>query len=116
MKHILLTILILTLVALLTLPHATHAQDKAAEADLEALGAKLKAAIASGEMTEGEAVAEYEKATGKMKGAKNREGQRQRRRKLESTSNKRATLFAKCTRWRRPSRWCLVRSQLHGVH
>ena len=74
MKHILLTILILTLVALLTSPHATHAQDKAAEADLEALGAKLKAAIASGEMTEGEAVAEYEKATGKMKGAKTGKG------------------------------------------
>ena len=70
MKHILLTILILTLVALLTSLHTTHAQDRAAEDDLEALGIKLKAAIASGEMTEEEGVAEYEKAVGKMKGAK----------------------------------------------
>ena len=74
MKHILLTILILTLVALLTLLQTTHAQDGATEADLEALGAKLKTAIASGEMTEVEATAEYEKAVGKMKGAKTGKG------------------------------------------
>ena len=116
MKHILLTILILTLVALLTLPHATHAQDKAAEADLEALGAKLKAAIASGEMTEGEAVAEYEKATGKMKGAKTGKGRGKDEENWKAPAINGLPCSLKCTRWRRPSRWCLVRSQLHGVH
>ena len=74
MKHILLTILILILVALLTLPHATYAQDKTTEIDLEALGTKLKAAIASGEMTEEAASAEYEKAAGKIKDAKTGKG------------------------------------------
>ncbi len=67
---VILSLFIIVLVAVLTSLHATHAQDRAAEADLEALGIKLKAAIASGEMTEEEAVAEYEKASGKMKGAK----------------------------------------------
>ena len=70
MRHISLTILILALVAALTSPHETHAQDGAAETDLEALGTKLKATIASGEMTEEEASAEYEKAVGRMKGVK----------------------------------------------
>ena len=65
---------IIVLVALLTLLQTTHAQDGATEADLEALGAKLKTAIASGEMTEAEATAEYEKAVGKMKGAKTGKG------------------------------------------
>ena len=74
MKHIPLTILILALVAALPSPHATYAQDEAQEAALEALGAKLKAAITSGEMTEEEAAAEYEKAIGKMKGAKTGKG------------------------------------------
>ena len=64
------SLFIIVLVALLTLSHATHAQAEATQADLEALGNKLKAAIASGEMTEKEASAEYEKAIGKMKGAK----------------------------------------------
>ena len=64
------SVFIIVLVALLTSPDATHAQDKATEADLEALGIKLKAAIASGEMTEEEALAEYEKAAGKMEDAK----------------------------------------------
>lgn len=70
MKRISTLILILALVATLTLPHAIHAQDRTTEADLEALGTKLKAAIASGEMTEADAAAEYEKAVSKMKGAK----------------------------------------------
>ena len=70
MRHISLTILILALVAALVSPYATHAQDKATEADLEALGIKLKKAIANGETTEEEALAEYEKAAGKMKGTK----------------------------------------------
>jgi hypothetical protein len=74
MRHISLTILILTLVAALTSFHATHAQDGATETDLEALGAQLKAAVASGEMTEEEASAKYEKAAGKMKGAKTGKG------------------------------------------
>ena len=64
------SLFIIVFVALLTLPHATHAQDGATEVDLEALGTKLKAAIASGELTEEEAAAEYEKAAGKMKGTK----------------------------------------------
>ena len=68
MKHIFIPILILALVAALTSPDATYAQDKATETDLEALGTKLKAAIASGEMTEEAAAAEYEKAVGKIKG------------------------------------------------
>ena len=67
---VILSLFIIVLVAVLTSLHTTHAQDKATEDDLEALGIKLKAAIASGEMTEEEALAEYEKATGKMKGAK----------------------------------------------
>lgn len=75
MKHILLTILILTLVALLTSLHMTHAQDGVAETDLEALGTKLKAATASGELTEEEALAEYQKAIEKMKGAKTGKGE-----------------------------------------
>ncbi len=62
-------------VALLTLPHETHAQDGATGTDLEALGTKLKAVIASGEMTEEEASAEYEKAIEKMKGAKTGKGE-----------------------------------------
>ena len=70
MKCIFILILVLALVAALTLLHATHAQDGTTEVDLEALGAKLKAAIANGEMTEVEAAAEYEKAVGKMKSAK----------------------------------------------
>ena len=74
MRHIPLTILILALVTALVSPHATHAQDKAIEADLEALGIKLKAAIASGEMTEAEALAEYEKAVGRLKGTKTGKG------------------------------------------
>ncbi len=69
-RCVILSLFIIALVALLTSPHATHAEDKATEADLEALSIKLKAAIASGEMTEEEALAEYEKAAGKMKGAK----------------------------------------------
>ncbi|MCE2393896.1 CotH kinase family protein [Candidatus Poribacteria bacterium] len=64
------SLFIIVLVALLTSPYATHAQDKATETDLEALDIKLKETIASGEMTEEEALAEYEKAAGKMKGAK----------------------------------------------
>jgi hypothetical protein len=64
------SLFIIVLVALLTLPHETHAQDGAAETDLEALGTKFKAAIASGEMTEEEASAEYEKAVGRMKDVK----------------------------------------------
>ena len=68
------SLFIIVLLALLTLPHATYGQDKATEADLEALGVKLKEAIASGEMTEEEASAEYEKAAGKMKGAKTGKG------------------------------------------
>ena len=74
MRHIPLTILILALVAGLISPYATYAQDEAKEVDLEALSTKLKAAIASGEMTEEEALAEYEKAAGKMKGAKTGKG------------------------------------------
>ena len=74
MKRISTSTLILVLVAALTSPHATYAQDKAIEVDLEALGTKLKAAIASGEKTEEEALAEYEKAAGKMKGAKTDKG------------------------------------------
>ena len=74
MRHISLTILILTLVAALTSFHATHAQDGATETDLEALGAQLKAAVASGEMTEEEAFAKYEKVAGKMKSAKTGKG------------------------------------------
>ena len=56
------SLFVIVLFALLTSPQATHAQDGATETDLEALGTKLKAAIASGEMTEKEALAEYEKA------------------------------------------------------
>ena len=67
---VILSLFIIVLAALLTLPYATHAQDGAMKVDLETLGAKLKEAIASGEMTEEEAVAEYEKAVGGMKGAK----------------------------------------------
>ena len=74
MRYILLIILIVPLVAALASPHATHAQDEATEADLEALGAKLKAAIDSSEMTEKEALAEYEEAAGKIKGAKTEKG------------------------------------------
>ena len=68
------SLFIIVWVSLLTLPHATHAQDGATEVDLEALGTKLKAAIASGELTEEEALAEYQKATEKMKGAKTGKG------------------------------------------
>ncbi len=64
------SLFIIVLVALLTSPYAIHAQDGATETDLKALGTKLKAAIASGEMTEEEASAEYEKAVGRMKGVK----------------------------------------------
>ena len=70
MRYIPLTILILALVVAFTSPHATHARDGTIEADLEALGAKLKAAVVNGEMTEEGAFAEYEKAAGRMKGAK----------------------------------------------
>ena len=70
MKRISISILTLALVAALISPHPTYAQDKTTEVDLEALGTKLKAAIASGEMTKADAEAEYEKAVGKMKGAK----------------------------------------------
>ena len=70
MKRIFISILTLALVVALTSPHATYAQDKAIEVDLEALGTKLKAAIASGKKTEEEASVEYEKAADKMKGAK----------------------------------------------
>ena len=69
------SLFIIVLAALLTLFHVTYAQDGATEAALEALGNKLKAAIASGEMTEEEAAAEYEKAIGKMKGAKTGKGE-----------------------------------------
>ena len=69
-KRIYIPILILALVVVLTPPHAAHARDGVTETDLEALGVKLKAAIASGEMTEAEAFAEYEKVAGKMKVAK----------------------------------------------
>ena len=55
-------------------PHATYAQDGSTETDLEALGAKLKEAITSGEMTEAEVAAEYEKAIAKMKDAKTGKG------------------------------------------
>ena len=72
---VILSLFIIVLVALLTVPHATHAQAEATEADLEALGTKLKAAIASGEMTEEEAAAEYEKAIGKMQDAKTGKGE-----------------------------------------
>ena len=70
MRHIPLTILTFALVVALTSPQATHAQDAVTETDLEELGAKLKAAIISGEMTEEEASAKYEKAVGKLKGTK----------------------------------------------
>ena len=69
------SLFIIVLAALLTLFHVTYAQDGATEAALEALGNKLKAAIASGEMTEEEAAAEYEKAIGKMKDAKTGKGE-----------------------------------------
>ncbi len=74
MKRIVIPILILILVTALTSFHATHAQDGAAEADMEALGDQLKVAVASGEMTEEEAFAKYQKAAGKMKGAKTGKG------------------------------------------
>ena len=74
MKHIFKPILILALVAALASPHATHAQDEATEVYLEALGTKLKAAVDSGEMTEKEALAEYEAAAGKIRGAKTEKG------------------------------------------
>ena len=74
MRHIPLTILILALVVALTSPHTTYAQGGATEVDLEALGAKLKTSIASGEMTEEEATAEYEKAVGRMKDANTGKG------------------------------------------
>ena len=70
MKRIFIPILILALITALTSSHAIHAQAGATEPDLEALGVKLKAAVTSGKMTEEEAFAEYEKATGKMKGTK----------------------------------------------
>ena len=68
------SLFIIVLVALLASPYVIHAQEGTTEDDIEALGAKLKAAIASGEMTEEEASAEYEKAVGKMKGAKTGKG------------------------------------------
>lgn len=68
------SLFIIALVALLISPHETHAQDGTTETDLEALGAQLKAAIASGEMTEAEAFAKYEKAAGKMEDGKNWKG------------------------------------------
>ena len=70
MKRISISTLILVLVAVLTSPHTTHAQDGSTETDLGALGTKLKAAIASGEMTEAAAAAEYQKSVGKMKSTK----------------------------------------------
>lgn len=69
-RCVILSLFIIALVALLTSPHATHAQDGTTETDLEALGTKLKAAITSGKMTEEEASAEYEKAVGRLEGAK----------------------------------------------
>ena len=68
------SLFIIVLVALLASPYVIHAQEGTTEDDLEALGAKLKTAVASGEMTEEEASAKYEKAAGKMKGAKTGKG------------------------------------------
>ena len=74
MKYMSLTILILALVAALTSLHTTHAQNGTTEADLEALGAKLKAAVDNGEMTQEEALTEYKKIAGRMKSAKTGQG------------------------------------------
>ena len=116
MRHISLTILILALVAALTSPHETHAQDGAAETDLEALGTKLKAAIASGEMTEEEASAEYEKAVGRMKGVKTGTDKGKGNKNWEVPAINGLPLFTKRTRRYRSNRWRLVRFQPYRVH
>ena len=68
------SLFIIVLVALSASPYVIHAQEGTTEDDLEALRAKLKTAVASGEMTEEEASAKYEKAAGKMKGPKTGKG------------------------------------------
>ncbi len=71
---VILSLFIIVLVALLASPYVIHAQEGTTEDDIEALGAKLKTAVVSGEMTEEEASAKYEKTAGKMKGAKTGKG------------------------------------------